>query len=183
MEKNLNDFKAAVMAVFSILGAFLGWKGIMALVWVAVMALDYLSGTAAACKQGKWSSAVARSGLWHKLGMILAVCVAVLADIAMELACDHVPIGLVWPGAILPLVLAWYILTELGSILENAVKLGAAVPKWLTRILSTVEHMVADAADKMVDNAAVDQAVDAGGQMIDDVVGGTDECTEVRLNE
>lgn len=156
MEKTLTDLKAAVVATMTFLGAFLGWKGIMALVWVAVMALDYLSGTAAACKQGKWSSAVARSGLWHKLGMILAVCVAVLADIAMEVACDHVPIGLVWPGAILPLVLAWYILTELGSILENAVKLGAAVPKWLTKLLATVEHMVDDAGDHIVDTPTTD---------------------------
>ena len=52
---------------------------------------------------------------------------------------------------IMPLVLAWYILTELGSILENAVKLGARVPKWLTKLLATVEHMVDDAADKVVD--------------------------------
>ena len=156
MEKTLTDLKAAVVATMTFLGAFLGWKGIMALVWAAVMALDYLSGTAAACKQGKWSSAVARTGLWHKLGMILAVCVAVFADIAMEVACDHVPIGLVWPGVILPLVLAWYILTELGSILENAVKLGAAVPKWLTKILSAVEHMVDDAADKMVESPTTD---------------------------
>ena len=151
MEKTLTDLKAAVVATMTFLGAFLGWKGIMALVWVAVMALDYLSGTAAACKQGKWSSAVARSGLWHKLGMILAVCVAVLADIAMELACDHVPIGLVWPGVILPLVLAWYILTELGSILEIAVKMGAKVPKWFTKFLKGFEHFVDAAGDQVVE--------------------------------
>ena len=59
MEK-LNDFKAAVMAVMTVLGSFLGWQGIMALVWVACMALDYLSGSIAAAKEGKWSSSVAR---------------------------------------------------------------------------------------------------------------------------
>ena len=36
---------------------------------------------------------------------------------------------------VLPLVLGWYILTELGSILENAVKLGAHVPGWLVKLL------------------------------------------------
>jgi toxin secretion/phage lysis holin len=151
MEKTLTDLKAAVVATMTFLGAFLGWKGIMALVWVAVMALDYLSGTAAACKEGKWSSGVARVGLWHKLGMILAVLVSALSDIALEVACQHIPIGLAWPGVILPLVLAWYILTELGSILENAVKLGAKVPKWLTKFLAAFEHLVDDAADKVVD--------------------------------
>ena len=151
MENKLEDFKAAVMAILAVLGSFLGWKGVMALVWVAVMGLDYLSGTAAACKEGKWSSSVARVGLWHKLGMILAVLVSAFADIGLEIACDHIPIGLAWPGVILPLVLAWYILTELGSILENAVRLGAKVPKWLTKFLAAFEHLVDDAADKVVD--------------------------------
>jgi toxin secretion/phage lysis holin len=151
MEKKLEEIKSAVVAVLTVLGSFLGWKGVMALVWVAVMALDYFSGTAAAWKEGKWASSVARVGLWHKLGMILAVAVSAFADFGLEIACEHVPIGLAWPGVIMPLVLAWYILTELGSILENAVKLGARVPKWLTKLLATVEHMVDDAADKVVD--------------------------------
>ena len=151
MEKKLEEIKSAVVAVLTVLGSFLGWKGIMALVWVAVMALDYISGTAAACKEGKWSSGIARVGLWHKLGMILSVLVSAFADVALEIACDHIPIGLAWPGVILPLVLAWYILTELGSILENAVKLGARVPKWLTKFLAAFEHLVDDAADKVVD--------------------------------
>lgn len=151
MKNKLEDFKAAVMAILAVLGSFLGWKGVMALVWVAVMGLDYLSGTAAACKEGKWSSSVARVGLWHKLGMILAVLVSALADIGLKIACDHIPIGLAWPGVILPLVLAWYILTELGSILENAVRLGAKVPKWLPKFLAAFEHLVDDAADKVVD--------------------------------
>lgn len=151
MENKLDEIKGAVVAVLTVLGSFLGWKGVMALVWVAAMGLDYLSGSAAACKEGKWSSAVARVGLWHKLGMILAVLVSAFADIALEIACDHIPIGLVWPGVIMPLVLAWYILTELGSILENAVRLGAKVPKWLTKFLAAFEHLVDDAADKVVE--------------------------------
>lgn len=33
------------------------------------------------------------------------------------------------------MAMVWYILTELGSILENAEKLGAPVPKWLVKML------------------------------------------------
>jgi toxin secretion/phage lysis holin len=135
MEDKLMKFKAALAAVCSALGAFLGWQGIMGLVWVAVMGLDYLSGTAAACKAGQWSSAVARAGLWHKGGMILVVCAAALGDCVMVLMCANVPMQMQWPAVVLPLVLGWYILTELGSILENAVKLGAHVPGWLVKLL------------------------------------------------
>ena len=128
-------FKAAFAAVCSAAASFLGWQGIMALVWVAAMGLDYLSGSAAACKAGKWSSAEARTGLWHKGGMILVVCVAAISDGIMAVMCDHVPLQMDWPSLVLPLVLGWYILTELGSILENAVKLGANVPGWLVKLL------------------------------------------------
>lgn len=135
MNENLLTLKSTIAAVFMAMGAFLGWKGIMLLVWVGVMALDYLSGTLAACREGQWSSAVARQGLWHKGGMILVVTVAAVSDAVMTMLVTYVPLGAQWPGLILPLVLAWYIITELGSILENAVRMGANVPAFLVDLL------------------------------------------------
>ena len=142
MNENLVTVKTAIVAACTALGAFLGWKGVMLLAWVAVMALDYISGTAAACKAGEWCSATARQGLWHKGGMILVVVVSAIADVVMVVIVEYVPIGLEWPGIILPLVLAWYIITELGSILENAVKLGANGPGWLVKLLKASANLV-----------------------------------------
>ena len=99
------------------------------------MALDYISGTIVAGQAGEWSSSVARDGLRHKGGMIFVVMVAGLADFVMVLVLDHVPLDMTWPVLILPVMLAWYILTELGSILENAVKMGAPIPAWLVKLL------------------------------------------------
>lgn len=137
MNEKLTAAKTAMAAGFMAVGTFLGWKGIMLMVWVGVMALDYLSGTLAACREGQWSSKVARQGLWHKGGMILVVTVAAICDTVMVLMVQYLSLGLDWPGLILPLVLAWYIMTELGSILENAVKMGANVPQFLVRLLKT----------------------------------------------
>ena len=149
MKDNLFEVKASIAAAFTAISAFLGWKGIMAMVWVIAMGLDYLSGTAAACKAGEWSSATARNGLWHKGGMILVVVVAAIADGVMAVICENIPVlGIAWPGIILPLVLAWYILTEMGSILENAVKLGANVPEWLVKILKSSLKAVDAVADQ-----------------------------------
>ena len=142
MKENLVTMKTAVAAFLTAMGGFLGWKGVMLVTWVAVMGLDYLSGTMAACKAGNWSSAAAREGLWHKGAMILVVTVAAIADAVMILTVEYVPIGLQWPGLLLPLVLAWYILTELGSILENAVEMGAHVPDWLVALLKTGVKLV-----------------------------------------
>ena len=147
MNENLVTIKTAIVAGCTALGAFLGWKGVMLIAWVAVMALDYLTGTLAACKTGQWSSTTAREGLWHKGGMIAVVIVSALADWIMVLVAAYIPIGIQWPGIIMPLVLAWYIITELGSILENAVKLGANVPSWLVKLLKASADIVASAGD------------------------------------
>ena len=142
MKENLVTIKTAILAGCTALGAFLGWKGVMLIAWAAVMALDYLTGTLAACKTGQWSSTTAREGLWHKGGMIAVVIVAALADWIMVLIAAYIPIGIQWPGIIMPLVLAWYIITELGSILENAVKMGANVPDWLIKLLKASANIV-----------------------------------------
>ena len=149
MENYLTKTKLAMAGFFTAAAAFLGWQGIMALVWVAAMAVDYITGSAAAMKEGQWSSAVARQGLWHKGGMIAVVIVALIADGALGMLCEHLPIGISWTSILLPLVLAWYIMTELGSILENAVKMGAAVPKWLVKLLKTGLKAVDDTAEKL----------------------------------
>ena len=135
MNEKLVTYKSAFAAGLMAVGTFLGWKGIMLTVWVGVMALDYLSGTLAACREGQWSSAVARQGLWHKGGMILVVTVAAISDAVMVVLAAQIPLEIPWPGLVLPLVLAWYIITELGSILENAVKMGAKVPAFLVKLL------------------------------------------------
>ena len=127
------EIKAGIAAILATLTAVWGWIGWAALVWAVCMALDYLSGSAAAKAHGEWSSDVAREGLWHKLGAIFAVLVAALCDIAISVVINGAGVELpVKIGPLItPVVLLWYILTELGSIAENANKLGAPVPGWL----------------------------------------------------
>lgn len=148
MKEKLTAAKGAATALVTALATILGWKGILAILWVAAMALDYLSGTAAACKGGDWASAKAREGLWHKGGMLLVVLTAALTDVAVSMAVANLGLDMAWPGLVLPLVLAWYILTELGSVLENAVKLGAKVPGWLIKLLRTGQQALEEAGEK-----------------------------------
>lgn len=158
MNENLLTVKAMMAAFFTALGAFLGWKGVMLAAWVGVMALDYISGTVAAALNGEWCSAVAREGIKHKGGMILVVAVAAIADAVMVMIVQYVPIGIQWPGLMMPMVLAWYIITELGSILENAVTMGAPVPDWLVKLLKVSANIVESAGDM---TAAMEQEVPA----------------------
>ena len=152
MNENVLAMKAAVVAFFTAMGTLLGWKGIMVLAWVCLMFLDYFTGTFAAMKAGEWCSRKAREGAWHKCGAIIVVLVAAIADGIMLVICGNIPIfNITWPGILLPMILAWYIITELGSILENAIKLGANPPAWLTNILAISLKAVENAGDKAFD--------------------------------
>ncbi len=135
MNHTLLQLKAALTALGVTLTTILGWKGILSLIWVIAMGIDYLSGTLAAMKNHEWSSETARSGLWHKAGTVLAVLAAALTDGVIYLVGQQLRLGITWTGLLMPLTLSWYILTEAGSILENTVKLGANIPNWLIKIL------------------------------------------------
>ena len=131
------EIKAALAAVIAFFTALWGWLGWAVLIWVFCLLLDYLSGTAAARKAGEWSSDIAREGVWHKLGEIFAVLVAALCDIALRVILEGsgLDLGIQIGPMVTPVVLLWYIITELGSIAENAEKMGAPVPSWIKKSL------------------------------------------------
>ena len=147
--EHVNVFKAALAAFVAALTALWGWLGWLVISWVACMAIDYLTGSAAAWRKGEWSSTVARNGLWHKAGCIAAVAVAALLDGVM----GHL-LGAIGPEALpfeytvflCPLVLVWYILTEAGSIIENAGDMGAPLPGWLKKAIVSLKSKVDQAA-------------------------------------
>lgn len=141
----INGFKAAVSAVIALFTALWGWAGWLIFLWVAAMGLDYISGTAAAIKRGEWSSTVAREGLWHKLGEILAMLVAALLDIAIGVVLPQIPgipVTLEYTVFLVPLVCVWYILTEAGSVVENVGKMGAPIPGWLRKAIASLRDKV-----------------------------------------
>lgn len=138
------EIKAGIAAVIALLTALWGWVGWAVIIWIGCIALDYISGSAAARSAGEWSSSVARSGLWHKLGEIFAVLVSALCDIALTVIVNGagVELPIDFGPLVTPVVLLWYIITELGSIAENAGKLGAPVPAWLRRSLKDYKDKI-----------------------------------------
>lgn len=141
--------KAAVAAICAAFTAAFGWMGWLVLLWVVCMAADWISGSAAAAYSGEWSSATARAGIWHKGGMIFVVFAAGVTDTVLAVAANHIPgLEIQYSGLLLPLVLVWYIITELGSIAENAAQMGAPVPQWLIKMLAVGKKMVDDNVPK-----------------------------------
>jgi len=148
----LTNVKAGITALLAALTAFWGWFGWLVLVWVGMMLLDWLIGSAAAAKQGKWSSAKLRAGAWHKGGEVVIVIVALVADWLIGLIVANIPaITLPFQYTVLltPLVIVWYIIGELGSLAEHAVTFGAPVPEWLVPMLEAGKKAVDTAGDKI----------------------------------
>ena len=151
MESKALELKLAITATLGVAGTFLGWKALLLLIWVCSMVLDYITGSAAAHKNGEWDSTIAREGLFHKGGMILVVLLAMLFDACCALVAINLPVlHMTWPGVIFPVVLVWYIITEAGSILENSIKMGAPAPEWLAKGLQVTIKTVDKAGDAAV---------------------------------
>lgn len=138
------EIKALCTAVFVFLTSLWGWLGWAILAFIFCIALDYITGTWAARAHGEWSSTVAREGLWHKLGEIVALLVAALCDIAVKVILNSAAAPLLgnfeYQYYITLVVTLWYIFTELGSIIENAGKLGAPIPDWLAKGIAKLRN-------------------------------------------
>ena len=144
------EIKAFLTAILAFFTALWGWLGWAVIILIACMALDWITGSWAARAHNEWSSSVARAGLWHKLGEIVALLVAALCDIAVTVLLNSAAADLLqgWTyGNYMTLLVAvWYIFTELGSIVENVDKLGAPMPGWLKKVIRFLRAR-ADAAD------------------------------------
>lgn len=135
------EIKAAITAALAFVTALIGPVGWVVIVWIFSMIFDYLTGTAAAIASGEWDSTIARQGLWHKLGSIAAVLVAAMLDIALGVILPQ--LGIEHTYTILtPVVCIWYLITELGSMIENVDKMGAPVPDFLRKALKKIKHKV-----------------------------------------
>lgn len=150
MLENLNSVKSWVSLVGASIASLLGFRGVLFVVLFALMIADYVTGVASAVNRGEWKSSVARKGVSHKLGMIVICAVAGVMDfvIAYIVSCMPDFISLEWGGFMFPLVVIWYIVGELGSIVENAVALGAPVPDWLLKALEAGKTVVDNTAER-----------------------------------
>ncbi len=150
--ENINAMKAALAALGAALTALWGWFGWVVLAWIGLMVIDYITGSAAALRAGKWASSTARDGIWHKLGSVVAVSVSGILDVVIGHLLANVPgveLPFTYSVLLCPLVVMWYILTEAGSIIENAGALGAPVPTWLTKMIAALESTVDEAGDQL----------------------------------
>lgn len=152
-----SEIKAAITLVITFFTSLWGWLGWAILVFLFCLVLDYVTGSWSARAKGEWSSTVARQGLWHKLGEVVALLVAAMCDIAIKVILQSTAAPLLgsiqYESYMTMIVAIWYIFTELGSIIENAGELGAPIPKWLSKGIAKLKGKV----DETVPNEEPEQ--------------------------
>lgn len=149
MAEKLVSVRGAISAFLGVVAEFLGFRGVLFLVLFVLAILDYVTGVAKAVKLGEWKSGKAREGVQHKIAMFIVVVVSGIMDLCLGLILGAIPeFPMVWVDLLFPLTLVWYIIGELGSILENAVAMGVKVPEWLRKALEVGQKAVDDLAEK-----------------------------------
>jgi toxin secretion/phage lysis holin len=137
IEHGINWIKISLAGITSLLLAHYRMQVLLGGVLAVLMLADWITGTRAAKRSGTWSSQAAREGFDHKIGALVVLIVAFMADLVFRGAAEMMPWEApAWPFLWMSLVEVWYCFTEAGSILEKCVKMGVSVPKWCMAAIS-----------------------------------------------
>ena len=139
----MDKIKATVIAIFTVLSAWLGVLAVPVLLLVTLNLIDYFTGLAAAkYRDQKISSYKGFRGIVKKVCMWLLVGIGAIIDMLITYGAEHAGIVLPIGYAVAPLVAVWLICNEIISILENMADIGVDYPKFLKRIVDKVRDQV-----------------------------------------
>ena len=151
MGNEAGTIKGIITAAFAAVSTQLGWYGWVIILWIFTMLVDWVTGSIAAWKRGEWSSRESREGILHKGGCMIVVLCSLILDVLIWVMIHISPdFKIEYSMFLSALVMLWYIVTELGSIVENAHRLGAPVPKFLVKGIRTLEEKITDVGEKAV---------------------------------
>lgn len=146
-----------IQGALSAAGAFLSAKlGILfpvLMILTGMMVIDYISGMMASKVEAiehpndpnyGWSSKKGAKGIAKKVGYLFVVAVAMVVDYLSLKIAAAIGIPVTAKAVFGLLVAVWYILNELLSIIENAGRMGANVPEWLSRYIAVLKKKIDD---------------------------------------
>lgn len=136
--------KATFSAMFTVLVYYLDMIAAPVAVLAAVMAIDYITGMISAWHLSKLSSQKGLFGIVKKICYLFAIAAAMGIDWLIYSGMGQIGIRLNYTVFFGVLVTIWFIINEIISILENLVKIGIPLPKFLVSVIKhlkdTTEH-------------------------------------------
>lgn len=149
------EYVIGIQGVLAAAGAFLSNKlGILFPVLcalAAMMVVDYITGMLASKSEAMdhpqdpgygWSSKKGAKGIIKKVGYLCVIAVAMMVDYVIAVVSGHLGFTVHASAFFGLLVAVWYLLNELLSIIENAGRMGAAVPEWLLKYIAVLKDKI-----------------------------------------
>lgn len=149
MNKKITIEKFIVIITGTWLGERFELIFIALLVLSFLMIVDYISGMLASKKEAAeypenktygWNSKKSIVGIYKKVGYILTITVALSADYMIYKFVDEIGVDFKTKTLFGILVVIWFIINELISILENAGRMGVILPQFLINVLAVLKN-------------------------------------------
>lgn len=138
---------SAIAYVTGKLGALIPLMGLL----VLMMIFDYISGMLAAKKEAVdhpgdpgygWSSAEGFNGIVKKFGILCIIVVSMVLDYIVATLAIQMHLTPPITTLFSLLVVSWFLLNEMLSIIENAGRMGADVPNWLAKYIAVLKDKI-----------------------------------------
>lgn len=151
MKQAYITIQAAAAAIIAWISARLGILLPVLCILAAAMVLDYITGMLASKRESLehpndpaygWSSKRGAEGIIKKVGYLCIIAVAMIVDYIILHVAAQIGIEVQLKAFFGLLVAVWYILNELLSIIENAGRMGAAVPSWLAKYVAVLKDKI-----------------------------------------
>lgn len=146
-----NAIQGAAAAFLAWLSAKLGLLLPVLCILAGAMVLDYITGMLASKREALehpedpaygWSSKRGAEGIIKKVGYLCVIMVAMIMDYIILHVAAQAGIEVAVKAFFGLLVAVWYVLNELLSIIENAGRMGANVPTWLSKYVAVLKNKI-----------------------------------------
>lgn len=157
-----NEIKAGIIGALSIVYVFLtslfGVFTPLLMITALAMFADLITRIYAAAKRDDERVELKKvlEGLYKKLGYCLLIILALMLDKALLILADVLGINIVSKIIFTALVLAWLLVRELISNIQNLQHAGIEVPEFLNKILGIAKDKVDSAAGAIVNRGDKD---------------------------
>lgn len=153
--EHIRELKLAITSVFATIFYFIGWQGFLFILLAVALFIDYLTGSMAARQNNIWTSAKASEGRRRKAMTFIALIVALILDSVIWIVGSVNPIfelPFEWPFLFTLVSVIWFILSEIGSTMENLILLNVALPGFMTKGIKILKAKAEDVGDQLMNN-------------------------------
>ena len=108
------------------------------IILIIAMVLDYISGIIKSYETNTLSSKVGAKGIIKKFSYFLVIVISFIIDFIL---CNYTlnEIDLYYP-VVSEIIIAWFVINEIISILENVSEIGVPLPKFIINITSHLKN-------------------------------------------